>query len=1227
MAETHVGPSGLHLKKEITALKKAHCLRDPGTCSSWRSPLRSKPSAAAFGLAYRNGTMGNSDTVNSARRLPATPLRRVNRKKTVYLYNWGRHSCKSSDSGKQLDDDEQKLSAEGSPEDSLIDHHKQDSMSDTNLELPARAYGNRGTGLGTPVRRSGKKLKRSVIPKKRLNKHSEVSKLLDLPSSYIGDLDSAEPSDDTEYCQSDDLQTSRNEVAKKNGYFSQSASPLFSGSGCGNFPYSSKILRAARREGSSHSYTPASTSSYYKYGGRNPSTIGSWDGTAVSVEGDDLEQLDLPGRQGCGLPCWSKKSRGRGSGDFYSPSLSDILRKKGSSIFCGSQTSYNKKRPSSSYQRNHVPKSSQGLPLLKNSCDGGGSSADTVSDELSANIGELELEALSRLDGRRWSTCKSQDGLDLARCGEADSDVPENRSMSQKYRPRSFNDIVGQSIVVHSLNNAIVKGRIAPAYIFHGPRGTGKTSTARIFGATMNCLSTEQNKPCGFCRECTESHVTEVDATDMKGIDKVRHQLKHVSVALILSRYKVFVIDQCHMLSTKTWSTFMKFLEEPPSHVVFIFVTTDPERLSRAITSRCQKYLFAKVKDIDIIWRLRKLSTAENLDVDLDALNLIALNSDGSLRDAETMLEQLSLLGKRITSSLVNDLVGVVSDEKLLDLLEIAMSSDTAETVRISRELMDSGLDPMALMSQLAGLIMDIIAGTSEMASSQLTEAELERLQQALKILSEAEKQLRLSSERGTWFTAALLQLGSGHNTERARSSSSSKQSTRKMSGGAVMEEGTRCDPFLTLQETNPALIPRETSGKSSPHGCKSSFRVPKEMSSSEKLSGNSQSLLRKSLDVSHTDDIGSKNASKCVSPDKLAEIWKRCIEKCHSETLRQLLYAHGRILSIAEGEGVFIVAIAFADDYIKTRAERYLSSITNSIEIVLKHNVEVRICLVPESYSNEIKSLPDSPTSNHSGKVGFLSRRRSLEPDNLIGSSDKDRHMMGLNNPRNSLDYSEVMQRGTLVNYDGALVKHKGHKVASFPSVSLGGNNGVRGTIDKGQEISVPRTHTMIIDDERLESAWLQVSEKNTSGFASGSKQEKNQVVPQNVINPQSHNGSSISLAISSKQWDDELIHELQVLKNNDAQGYDNKQNGGHAEHVDISPSLLHSNSITGNSDKENQGYESGSASGCNGLLCWNTRKAHKEKETVAKPRKIGHLSLFGHRSKPKAPGSRLSK
>ncbi|XP_020262033.1 protein STICHEL-like isoform X2 [Asparagus officinalis] len=550
------------------------------------------------------------------------------------------------------------------------------------------------------------------------------------------------------------------------------------------------------------------------------------------------------------------------------------------------------------------------------------------------------------------------------------------------------------------------------------------------------------------------------------------------------------------------------------------------------VMSRCQKYVFPKIKETDIVFRLRKISAEENLDAEWDALDIIASNSDGSLRDAESMLGQLSLLGKQITTSLVNDLTGVVSSESLLDLLITALSSDTVETVKKSRELMESGIDPVALMSQLASLIMDAIAGTSRLPKAQsssivlfgesLTEAETERLQRALKILSGAEKQLRLSSERATWFTAALLQIGSGHSPQPTPSCSSSRPSIKRLDLvppqkiGETSSSDYKSNPSLRLWESSSASVPGNASVHSS-------------ISASHSLS-----------DTAYRDDVTS-----VVNPDKLDAIWRRCIEKCDSERLRRLLHTHGKLVSVTEIRGILIAYIAFSDSNIKSRAERFRRSITNSIALVLRHNVEVRMGLLPEKYLKSLKSFPDSPFSKQS---------QSIEPGRIHASYDMARR--SVDKPRRSQD-----------------------------------------TIDNREQ----RGKKTCIDEQRLESAWLQAAENSEAALARNlteSKQEKNHNLVQDGTNSLNQIKSLTDLSISFNHWKDGDGDEIEELESDGSKSCHQRQAGGRFErcHHAISPSLLHSNSFRAKVDRESLGYESEPVQ--SGLCCWRTPKSNRVKE-----------------------------
>ncbi|GJM87745.1 hypothetical protein PR202_ga03733 [Eleusine coracana subsp. coracana] len=1040
-----VGPSELHLRKELTALQKARFLQDPQTCSTWRSPLSSRSLVEASKIMHNSGISGNS--VPKAIESPSAPSKSYKKCKKVYLYNWRQNSNKSSGSGIKLDEDGGKVSGELSL-DSPCNSNGVNSKGDACLDAPANIYNIQSSPSCTPVKRISQRRK-GFLSKNGTVRNRAASKL---PDHHVN---SGEQSEYTENCNSESQELFR------------PTSPLFAACGCVSSSDPSKLLKIGRREGSSFSCTPISASSYYRHSRRNTRTFGSWDArTPTSFDGDESNQSTFLRSERSHAPSYSlKRRKHRGpEGSNYSPSLSAILRRKGSSLLCGSQTMHRKKRSFGSMKWVHSKKSARGMPLLGNSCDFGSSSFDSSSDELSTNIGELDMEASSRLDGKRWSSCKSQDGIDLAVHG-ADLAVMEQRSLSQKYRPKAFSEIVGQHIVVQSLNNAVTRERVAPAYLFQGPRGTGKTSAARIFSAALCCLANGDNKPCGISS----------------------------------SQFKVFIIDECHMVPSKTWSAFMKFLDEPLPRVVFIFVTIDTDNLPRAVLSRCQKYVFTKIKDVDIVCRLRKVCVKENLDVELAALDLIALHSDGSLRDAETMLDQLSLLGKKITPALVNDLVGVVSEEKLLDLLEIAMSADTAETVKRSRELMDSGIDPMALMSQLAALIMDIIAGTYKLADltscngsavggRSLTDAELERLQQALKILSDAERQIRLSSERPTWFTAALLQLGCGHSSDMIQPGSSTREP--KTANDAVSEAA------------------RESSSSRNISHPISAFGI------------SNRTLDRKTVGVHSSPQVLASHSSRSRLND-----------------------------SLVYGECYVVAFIAFEDSSIKSRAQRFLSSITNSIETVLKCNVEVKMGSLAELINEEL-------TLEAGHKV------RRINSDVLSCSSSSDRLKGALNSSGRGFDHPHETIK--------ELEKFKNTPVADerLQSVSVTSlNSGIPKS--ERQVVPTPMSKIATNDEQRLESAWLQGVDKQTPDVMNQARHDRNQVLSQDVDSPYQRK-SSMSVAVPSGHADEALAHEIEALKVVESYGPHKHQNRRSENWNVISPSKLHSNDDLANCDNE---------------------------------------------------------
>jgi len=273
--------------------------------------------------------------------------------------------------------------------------------------------------------------------------------------------------------------------------------------------------------------------------------------------------------------------------------------------------------------------------------------------------------------------------------------------LARKWRPQKFEDVVGQTHVVKGLKNAIDMGRTAHAYLFSGTRGVGKTTTARILARALNCSEGPTSSPCGNCSSCTETasgtsvDVIEIDGASNTGVEDVRTLRENAQYAPAKSRYKVYIIDEVHMLSNSAFNALLKILEEPPSHVVFIFATTDPHKLPPTILSRCQHYDFRRVPRDLIQANLRDLSDREGFKVDDEALKRLSSLAEGSIRDSLSLLDQvISFAGEEgLKASDIDDILGLVGKESVRRAASCIIGSDPAGAVGLVAELVDRGID------------------------------------------------------------------------------------------------------------------------------------------------------------------------------------------------------------------------------------------------------------------------------------------------------------------------------------------------------------------------------------------------------------------------------------------------------------------------------------------------------------------------------------------------------
>ncbi|MEN9566524.1 MAG: polymerase subunit gamma/tau [Cyanobacteriota bacterium] len=354
--------------------------------------------------------------------------------------------------------------------------------------------------------------------------------------------------------------------------------------------------------------------------------------------------------------------------------------------------------------------------------------------------------------------------------------------LHHKYRPQTFSDLVGQETIALTLSNALEKAKIAPAYLFTGPRGTGKTSSARILAKSLNCLKSDRPTPhpCGKCEVClaiakgSALDVMEIDAASNTGVDNIREIIERSRFAPVQCRYKIYCIDECHMLSVAAFNALLKTLEEPPPQVVFILATTDPQRVLSTIISRCQRFDYRRIPLTEMTSHLRYIADAEQIAIADDALTLVAQIANGGLRDAESLLDQLSLLPDTITVDKVWDLVGAVPEQDLLKLLQAIKSNDSITVLQQCRSLLDRGREPLVVLQNLASFYLNLLIAKTAPQHSELTAvteicwqqlcAEGKNWSTALILrgqqhLKEAETQLKRTTQPRLWLEVTLLGL------------------------------------------------------------------------------------------------------------------------------------------------------------------------------------------------------------------------------------------------------------------------------------------------------------------------------------------------------------------------------------------------------------------------------------------------------------------------------------
>jgi DNA polymerase-3 subunit gamma/tau len=570
--------------------------------------------------------------------------------------------------------------------------------------------------------------------------------------------------------------------------------------------------------------------------------------------------------------------------------------------------------------------------------------------------------------------------------------------LHHKYRPQTFAELVGQEAIAQTLTSAILQERIAPAYLFTGPRGTGKTSSARIFAKSLNCISTvaPTPTPCGKCNVCQEIargstlDVIEIDAASNTGVDNIRDLIERSQFSPVQCRYKVYVIDEVHMLSTQAFNALLKTLEEPPDRVVFVLATTDPQRVLPTIISRCQKFDFRRIPLDSMIAHLHKIAKLENINIASDAVQMIGQLAQGGLRDAESLLDQLSLFPGQVTVEKVWDLVGAVPENDLMELLQAIKNDNPTALIDMTRHLMDRGREPLIVLQSLASFYRDLLIASSAPKRSDLValtsgtweklcnfahDWDAELILAGQKHLQTHEVQIKNTTQPRLWLEVTLLGL---------------LPSAIRTQQQPAAEPAKNIAPSQ-IHSPQPPLAKggSQTSNIEPPPAANSQNPPPHSPPVANRTESTPPAAIPASVPTAETNQT---NYSPTNSGDEidLNRVWEQVLAQVQPNGTQALLRQHGQL-------------VIFSNDtaYVKIKSQPLLDMVKDKVANigeaflqVFNRRVTVKLGLTNPAETN-ISRANNLPTSN--GRVGENPRNSNPADDagqqvqNSAGSEIKD--------------------------------------------------------------------------------------------------------------------------------------------------------------------------------------------------------------------------------------------
>ncbi len=557
-----------------------------------------------------------------------------------------------------------------------------------------------------------------------------------------------------------------------------------------------------------------------------------------------------------------------------------------------------------------------------------------------------------------------------------------HKPFHQKYRPNNLDELVGQKFISITLKQALLTKKIAPAYLFNGPRGTGKTSSARIFAKSLNCQAFDQptTNPCckcDLCRQITDGNaldIIEIDAASNTGVENIREIIERARFTPTQARWKVYVIDECHMLSTAASNALLKTIEEPPSRVVFILATTNPERVLNTIQSRCQKFDFRRISPNDIFQHLSEIAEKESIKYEVQALKMIAKRSNGGMRDAQSLLEQLNLLPEGITINNIQNLLGEVSEIELTNLIKSLVENNPESLIITCNKLYDAGNEPLQIIIGLLNITRDLLLHTTNNKYSDLYytsdefQDELDKISKRINKstiikwhnnLRNIEYQIKTSDNPRLWFEIHLTGLLDNQEINSFKNKLESKNNTTQEKHESIK---------------NIAIINKEN--------ISNEIQIPsikKEISQDELIENKDKKLEKFDVFGKESKENISDNNQNNPGSNNLKDTWELILSKLELPSTRMLLSQQAELESF-DSEKITIALSPNWENMIKSRKviiENTVKKIFGD-QIILnfstKQLTKSNPTKTPRITQNEVKNLKPikkiDPKTNSSTKI-----------------------------------------------------------------------------------------------------------------------------------------------------------------------------------------------------------------------------------------------------------------